>query len=359
MKMNGKSQIARNETGNRLMSSLICPVCGAALKPMPVPQAVVWQCASCGGAMANLAVLRRYLRSDVVRSFWRRAIAASSRADKQCPSCRQSLRAFAVRQNEQTIILDMCPHCQLVWFDKGELDAFPKTEVQQLPPEVRQQLALMKVRSQDERVQFEQTAARIFVNLPLAELLLPWPLSYVSWLVYPYVRLIKFLVERKGWRWAIPVLVCGIGICLSLWFFLVPRAVAYPEHPLSADYQRNMSYLVNAHAQAPPDFSGASRGLLCCHIPIVSEEDFPLLTRKLRYELREAANYAFLFRVIVIGGMEVRDIDQPLLDASKRLSVSGRRNIQIVIVAPSTISDETQLVLEKRGLRIRKIQNPS
>jgi len=65
---------------------------------------------------------------------------------------------------------------------------------------VRRQLALMKVQSEDERVQFEQTAGKIFANLPWAAVILPWPLFYVSWLVYPYLRLIEFIVQKKGWR---------------------------------------------------------------------------------------------------------------------------------------------------------------
>lgn len=220
-------------------------------------------------------------------------------------------------------------------------------------------MALIKVQSQDERVQFEETAGKIFANLPWAGVVLPWPLFYASWLVYPYLRLIEFIVQRKGLRWAIPLLICGIGICIGMWLILVPRDVAYPERPLSPAYRRNMSYLLNASRRAPTDFSKIRDGLLCSHIPMVSEQDFGLFTKKLRYELRRAASDDFLFHAIVVGGMNVRDIDQPLLDASKRLRVSGRRNIELVIVAPSTISEDTQHTLEKRGLRIRKIGNQS
>ena len=188
---------------------------------------------------------------------------------------------------------------------------------------------------------------------------MPWPLFYVSWLVYPYLRLIEFIAQRKGRRWAIPVIACGIGICIGTWLVLVPRDIAYPENPLSAYYQQNMSYLLNAGMQAPTDFSKIGGALLRSHIPIMSEQDFPGFSKKLRYELRMAANDDFSFHVIVVGGMNVRDIDQPLLDASKRLRVSGGRNIELVIVAPSTISEDTQRILEKRGLQIRKIGNQS
>jgi len=165
------------------MSSPICSICEVSLKPISVPHAAIWQCASCQGVMANLAVLRQYLRSDVTRSFWRKAIAASATADKKCPSCRQSLRAFTMQRNEQTINLDTCRHCQLVWFDKGELDALPKTKIEQLPPEARRHLALMKVQFETERAQLlEETAERIFAFFA-ERFLLPWPLCCITWIL--------------------------------------------------------------------------------------------------------------------------------------------------------------------------------
>jgi len=340
------------------MSSPICPMCGASLKPIAVPDAAIWQCASCQGVMANLAVLRQYLRSDVVRGFWRKAITASASTDKKCPSCRQSLRSFTIQRNGQTINLDTCRHCQLVWFDKGELDAFPKTKTEQLPPEVRRRLALMKVQFEaEQQVQLEQTAESVFTFFAGGRLFLflPW---YIAWIITIYRELIDFIVERKGWRWAIPVIVCTIGICIGIWLAVVPRDVAYPENPPPPEYWRNMNYLLDAATQSPPDFSEIRGGLGGSYIPIVSELDFPWFTKKLRYKLHDAARDDLLFYIIVVGGMDVRDIDQPLLKASKRLSMAGCRNIEIVIVDPSTISDDTKRTLEERGLRIRRIEGP-
>jgi Zn-finger nucleic acid-binding protein len=305
--------------------------------------------------MANLAVLRQYLRSDVVRSFWRKAISASATADKKCPSCRQSLRAFTIQRNGQTINLDTCRHCQLVWFDKGELDVFPKTKIEQLPPEVKHQLALMKVQFETEQqVQLEETAERIFAIFA-TPFFLPW---YITWILTIYGQLIDFIVQRKGWRWAIPVIICSIVICIVIWLGVVPRDVAYPENPLSLEYRRNMNYLLDAGMQSPPDLSKIIGSLGGSYIPIVSEQDFSWFTKKLRYELHKGAGDDLLFHIIVVGGMDVRDIDQPLVRASKGLVMSGRRNIEIVIVAPSTISDGTKRILEERGLTIRRIGSP-
>ena len=167
--------------------------------------------------------------------------------------------------------------------------------------------------------------------------------------------MIDFIVQRKGWRWAIPVIVCTIGICIGIWLVVVPRDVAYPENLLSPEYRRNMNYLSQAGMRAPPDFSKIRGGLLFSHIPIVSEEDFPKFTTKLRYELHNAARDDLLFYIIVVGGMDVGDIDQPLLRATRGLVITARRNIELVIVAPATISDQTRRTLEERGLRIRTV----
>jgi hypothetical protein len=111
--------------------------------------------------------------------------------------------------------------------------------------------------------------------------------------------------------------------------------------------------------QAPGGFSNIRGSFLGSHLAIVDEQDFALLTKKLRYALLKAADDSFFFHSFVIGGMNVYNIDQPLLKAAKRLRISSRTDIEIVLVAPTTISAETKSVLEKRGLKIRLIDAPS
>ncbi len=175
------------------------------------------------------------------------------------------------------------------------------------------------------------------------------------WILLIFGPLLRFVVNRKGWLWGTALIICGIGI----YFALRPREVTYPENPLSPDYQRNMRYIIGAMLQAHPDLPKGWGSLLGSHLPIVDERDFPMLTKKLRYEFRKAANDDFSLHMFVLGGMDVRDIDQPLLKASKGLRMSGRSNIELIIVAPSTISNETKLILEKRGIKTRKIDKQS
>jgi len=118
-------------------------------------------------------------------------------------------------------------------------------------------------------------------------------------------------------------------------------------------------YRSNIDEILTPDFSNIRGGFLGSHLAIVDENDFPLLTKKLRYDLYRAARNDFFLYSFVLGGLNVRNIDQPLLEASKKLRNYRRGNIEIVIVAPSKISGDTKQILEKRGIKIRLVGSPS
>jgi Zn-finger nucleic acid-binding protein len=93
---------------------------------------------------ANMAVLRKHLKDDTVRKLWLEAINASKPSNRKCPSCINMLKEFTVSRENQRIHLDLCKTCQLIWFDKGELDAFPKVE--KLPiPVMDENLAIAKI----------------------------------------------------------------------------------------------------------------------------------------------------------------------------------------------------------------------
>jgi Zn-finger nucleic acid-binding protein len=104
---------------------------------------VLWQCSQCSGVAANLAVLRKLLGQDVALTFWREA-RASTPSDRPCPSCHQTLHIFTCDVDHNTIELDLCKRCQILWFDKGELEAFPVEAVaaDDLPLEAKTMLTL-------------------------------------------------------------------------------------------------------------------------------------------------------------------------------------------------------------------------
>ncbi|NQV31217.1 MAG: zf-TFIIB domain-containing protein [Phycisphaeraceae bacterium] len=95
---------------------------------------------------ANLAVLRKLLGQDVALNFWRKAM-SSTPANRPCPSCTQPLSVFTCDVDHNAIELDLCKRCQIFWFDKGELEAFPVEAIaaDPLSPETRKMLALAEL----------------------------------------------------------------------------------------------------------------------------------------------------------------------------------------------------------------------
>lgn len=128
------------------LQPMVCPRCG---KPLALEKHLhggLWRCPQCSGVAANLAVLRRHLEEEVARDFWRRARQASVPSARRCPSCSQALREFVARHDQQSLRLDLCRPCQLMWFDRGELEVFPESKKVQ-PSEIDQQVALAQIQA--------------------------------------------------------------------------------------------------------------------------------------------------------------------------------------------------------------------
>ena len=107
---------------------MICPKCNTSLSPTGIAEGLLWKCKACSGVAANMAVLRKHLKDDIVKKLWLKAITASTTSNRKCPSCVNMLKEFIVSRDDQQIHLDLCKICQLMWFDKDELDEFPKVE---------------------------------------------------------------------------------------------------------------------------------------------------------------------------------------------------------------------------------------
>jgi len=124
---------------------------------MRVAEGSLWKCGACSGVAANVAVLRKYLKSDAVKELWRTAVVGSTRSDKMCPSCGHTFREFAASRDNRRISLNLCKTCQLMWFDKNELEAFPRAEKLH-SPDMDENLALAKIGLEAE-VESEQSSA--------------------------------------------------------------------------------------------------------------------------------------------------------------------------------------------------------
>ncbi len=128
------------------LQPMLCPRCGKPLNLEKHLHGGLWRCPQCSGVAANLTVLRRQLAEDVVRDFWRKAMDASEPSPHKCPSCSRALREFVARHEDQSLRLDLCRQCQMMWFDPGELEIFPRVKKVQ-PTDIDQQIALAQMRT--------------------------------------------------------------------------------------------------------------------------------------------------------------------------------------------------------------------
>lgn len=141
---------------------MICPNCHTSLSPTGVAEGLLWKCQACSGVAANLSVLRKHLKDDTVKKLWFEAITASTPSNRKCPSCLNMLKEFIVSRENRQIHLVLCRTCQLIWFDKDELDAFPRVE--KLPsPDIDENLALAKIRLEAE-LESDQSSAENIIS---------------------------------------------------------------------------------------------------------------------------------------------------------------------------------------------------
>ena len=142
---------------------MICPKCKTSLSPTRVAEGLLWKCEACSGVAANMAVLRKYLKSDTVKKLWRTAVVESKQSDRMCPGCGHTLREFTANRDNRRISLNLCKTCQMMWFDKNELEAFPRAE-KLSRQDMNENLALAKI-GLEEELENEQSSAGNIISM--------------------------------------------------------------------------------------------------------------------------------------------------------------------------------------------------
>jgi Zn-finger nucleic acid-binding protein len=144
-------------------SALSCPKCLQPLEKTTTAHGIFWSCASCGGKALGVDVLRRTFVRDQINEVWRRAREREGSRGRACPSCSNAMIEVAATTEPQPRI-DVCRLCHFLWFDHDELTHFtlltppPEPVKQELSPEAREQLALIKVQILADRAQKDAEA---------------------------------------------------------------------------------------------------------------------------------------------------------------------------------------------------------
>jgi membrane associated rhomboid family serine protease len=97
--------------------------------PGATPLGVVHFCRRCKGRMVGLATLRH---DNVSRRFltalWQTAQYQKTPRGRPCPHCDQPMNVTRLSAEGRNLELDVCRHCQSVWFDPAEYGQLPHGE---------------------------------------------------------------------------------------------------------------------------------------------------------------------------------------------------------------------------------------
>jgi membrane associated rhomboid family serine protease/Zn-finger nucleic acid-binding protein len=127
-----------------------CPSCHLDMTKKTIAGGgVFWACPSCEGRAATLPLLRRLITADFLRALWQAANSRKHAGWRHCPCCQAPMREICGDTANGQVFLDLCPSCQLLWFDRGELAALPRVTpsagAPELPQEARERLAIIEV----------------------------------------------------------------------------------------------------------------------------------------------------------------------------------------------------------------------
>jgi membrane associated rhomboid family serine protease/Zn-finger nucleic acid-binding protein len=103
-----------------------CPECRVPLREARVFGELRYGCSECKGLAVPLASLAR-IADPQVNTLVRDALAhASHPSDRTCPKCPRVMERADLTLSGLVVVVDACRHCDLVWFDAGELEQIPK-----------------------------------------------------------------------------------------------------------------------------------------------------------------------------------------------------------------------------------------
>ena len=130
-----------------------CPSEGDALSRFMIAKGKwAWGCPTCQGHAMTVAIIRQQLHQDYRRKLVERMHASDSLSPYECPACQQRMHLVGFELDDETVELDICRTCSLVWFDQGEFEAAPSAPPRAKPkptdgktPEQREALANVEI----------------------------------------------------------------------------------------------------------------------------------------------------------------------------------------------------------------------
>lgn len=163
-----------------------CPICSAELTLGTSGQFNSWTCPAGHGFAATLSEGYEVAQEDELRRLWQIARDATAPADaRKCPMCATPMVSIVApvdadeaeegargdTPDTDEIPVDVCVADQVIWFDTGELDRFPR-DLPDPEPTPEQLAALGKIRKHFSDAFDETVAANATMTDRLADRLI-------------------------------------------------------------------------------------------------------------------------------------------------------------------------------------------
>ncbi len=99
-----------------------CPNCQGKLACSRADGQPFWTCGGCAGRAVGFPWLRKQGAEDLIAELWSPAHEAEGKTGPDCPLCDRPMLSVPTPLANKIIPLDLCKHCQLVWFNPAEYD---------------------------------------------------------------------------------------------------------------------------------------------------------------------------------------------------------------------------------------------
>ena len=103
-----------------------CPTCNVLLRAQKLEGIRLWKCASCRGFAISLPTVRKGLKTETFKKFWRKISAGETVVGRPCPGCKNPLNVVEADGQGGVIMIDVCRTCHILWFDDKEYSDLPK-----------------------------------------------------------------------------------------------------------------------------------------------------------------------------------------------------------------------------------------
>ena len=106
-----------------------CPSCNVQLNRNSSPLGIIWSCPKCMGNAFTISILRKTVPAHIVKDFWLKIKSQKYPEKRICPACKFAMSEIPIKQGNNSVYVDACKKCNLIWFDANEVESLPKIEI--------------------------------------------------------------------------------------------------------------------------------------------------------------------------------------------------------------------------------------